>query len=328
MNNHDTSETTAGCCSPNAPRRDDTGQAAQPAIMQRANAGTTPAPERSESLISLPGGDFLMGAADREGFPADGEGPVRRVSLRPFLIDAVAVSNARFAAFVAATGYVTEAETSGWSYVFAGLLPDDFPATRAVVAAPWWRQVYGAYWRQPEGAHSSLDGRLDHPVVHVSWHDAVAYTVWAGLRLPTEAEWEYAARGGLSQRRYAWGDELTPGGVHHCNIWQGDFPTANSLADGYLGTAPVASFAPNGYGLYNVSGNTWEWCADWFSSAVHRVSRPRNPRGPLTGQNRVIRGGSYLCHASYCNRYRVAARSSNTPDSTTGHLGFRCARDA
>ena len=278
-------------------------------------------------MLCLPGGTFLMGADDREGFPGDGEGPVREITLRPFWIDATAVTNARFAEFVASTGYATEAERYGWSFVFGGLLPDDFPETRGVAAAPWWREVHGASWRAPEGPQSNIAGREQHPVVHVSWIDAQAYCGWAGVRLPTEAEWEYAARGGLERKRYPWGDELTPGGEHMCNIWQGAFPAKNTLEDRFYGTAPVGSFPPNGFGLHDTSGNAWEWCADWFSPTFH-VNGPReDPIGPSLGSARVIRGGSYLCHASYCNRYRVAARSSNTPDSTTGHMGFRCARD-
>jgi formylglycine-generating enzyme required for sulfatase activity len=279
-------------------------------------------------MLRLDGGPFLMGTDDGSGFPADGEGPVREVTLKPFFIDPHAVTNERWAAFVKATGYRTEAERYGWSFVFVGLLPPGFPPTRGVVQTPWWRQVHGASWRHPEGRHSSITDRMHHPVVHVSWNDALAYCRWAGLRLPTEAEWEYAARGGLVQQRYAWGDDLTPGGRHMCNIWQGTFPSHNTRADGYLGTAPVDTFAPNGYGLYNVCGNVWEWCADWFSPSFHRDAPRSNPQGPPAGQNRVIRGGSYLCHESYCNRYRVAARSSNSPDSSTGHMGFRCARDA
>jgi formylglycine-generating enzyme required for sulfatase activity len=269
-----------------------------------------------------------MGTEDREGFAADGEGPIREITLRPFWIDATPVTNARFAAFVAATGYVTEAERYGWSFVFAGLLPDDFPDTRGVAAAPWWREVHGASWRAPEGPQSSLDGREQHPVVHVSWNDAQAYCAWAGVRLPTEAEWEYAARGGLKRKRFPWGDDLTPGGRHMCNIWQGAFPAKNTNDDGFYGTAPVASFPANGFGLYDMSGNAWEWCADWFSPTFHASGPHEDPAGPPTGTAKVIRGGSYLCHASYCNRYRVAARSSNTPDSATGHMSFRTARDA
>jgi sulfatase modifying factor 1 len=278
-------------------------------------------------MARLPSGAFLMGTDDAAGYPTDGEGPVREVRVNPFWIDATAVSNARFAAFVAATGYVTEAERSGWSFVFAGLLPDGFPSTRAVAAAPWWRQVEGADWRHPEGPHTGIDDRMNHPVVHVSWVDAMTYCGWAGARLPTEAEWEYAARGGLEQQRYPWGDELTPRGEHRMNVWQGAFPSRNTCDDGYYGTAPVDAFPPNGYGLFHMTGNVWEWCLDWFHPTYHVRASRDNPTGPPAGTYKVMRGGSYLCHASYCFRYRVAARSSNTPDSSTGNLGFRCARD-
>jgi formylglycine-generating enzyme required for sulfatase activity len=280
-----------------------------------------------EGMVLLRGGEFLMGTKEREGYPADGEGPVRRVTLGPFWIDALAVSNARFAAFVTATGHVTEAEKYGWSFVFAGLLPANFPDTRSVSQAPWWRQVYGADWRHPEGPASSIDQRLNHPVLHVSWNDARAYCRWSGKRLPTEAEWEYAARGELEQKRYPWGDELTPNGEHRMNVWQGVFPRSNTMEDGFFGTAPVDSFPPNNYGLHNMTGNVWEWCADWFSPTYHIGGPRKNPKGPRSGTHRLMRGGSYLCHASYCYRYRVAARSANTPESSTGNLGIRCVRD-
>ena len=270
---------------------------------------------RHSELLLLAGGTFLMGSEDPGGFPADGEGPVRPAEVGPFRISPNAVTTEEFGAFVKAAGHRTMAERSGWSFVFAGLLPDDFEPTRAVAGAHWWRQVEGADWRRPEGPGSSIEERRDHPVVHVSWTDARAYCRWAGVRLPTEAEWEFAARGGLEQQRYPWGDELEPGGEYRCNIWQGTFPTQNTCADGFFGTAPVDSFPPNGFGLYNTSGNAWEWCADWFDP------QPAPERG------KVIRGGSYLCHHSYCNRYRVAARSRNTPASTTGHMGFRVAAD-
>jgi formylglycine-generating enzyme required for sulfatase activity len=255
---------------------------------------------------------------------------VREVRVGAFEIDAYAVTNRRFAAFAEATGYVTDAERFGWSFVYAGFLPAELRRrARRPEETPWWCGVPGADWRRPEGPGSSVEERWDHPVVHVSWADAAAFCDWAGLRLPTEAEWEYAARGGLVGARYPWGEELTPGGEHRCNIWQGRFPFKNTGEDGYLGTAPVDAFQPNGYGLYNVAGNVWEWCADWFSPDWHVTGprRDRDPVGPPDGEARVMRGGSYMCHESYCNRYRVAARSSNTPDSSAGNIGFRCVRD-
>jgi sulfatase modifying factor 1 len=278
-------------------------------------------------MLSLDAGAFLMGSEDPDGFPADGEGPIREFTLRPFWIDPMAVSNRRFAEFVDATRHVTDAERYGWSFVFGGLLPDEFPDTRGIASAPWWRQVFEADWRRPEGAHSSIEGRLDHPVVHVSWRDARAFCAWAGLRLPSEAEWEFAARGGLVQKRFPWGDEVEPGGRHRMNVWQGTFPSHNTVADGYLGTCPVDTFEPNGFGLHNTSGNVWEWCDAPFGSAWQGGGAEVSPAG-AEGDAKVIRGGSYLCHASYCNRYRVAARSSNTAPSSTGNMGFRCARDA
>lgn len=282
-----------------------------------------------EGMIHLPGGTFLMGTDDEEGFLTDGEGPVREVYVNPFYIDACAVTNAQFATFVDATGYKTDAENYDWSFVFYSFLPPKVAKhAKRAVEAPWWRAVNGACWKWPEGLGSYIRDRMDHPAIHVSWNDAMAYCAWAGKRLPTEAEREYAARGGLEQKTYPWGDELLPGGKHRCNIWQGDFPTHNTEEDGYAGTCPVRSFPPNGYGLYEVSGNVWEWCFDWFSAAFH-VNGPRhNPKGPPTGEAKVMRGGSYLCHTSYCNRYRVAARTSNTPDSSTENMGFRCAMDA
>ncbi|MFF8615599.1 formylglycine-generating enzyme family protein [Streptomyces sp. NPDC015350] len=289
-------------------------------------------PQRSstrEGTVLLPGGEFLMGAEDAEGFPNDGEGPVRPVRLAPFRIDACAVSNERFAAFVDATGYRTDAERLGWSYVFAGFLP---AALRRGAPrpehTPWWCGVRGAAWNRPEGPGSAVDDRADHPVVHVSWNDAAAYASWAGKRLPTEAEWEYAARGGLEQKRYPWGDELNPDGSFRCNIWRGTFPAKNTAEDGHRGTAPVDAFEPNGYGLFNMSGNVWEWCADWWTTD-HGAARPLvDPSGPATGTDKVIRGGSHMCHRSYCNRYRVAARTANSPDSSSGHASFRCVAPA
>ena len=265
-----------------------------------------------------------MGSAGREAYPADGEAPVHNVGSEPV--------QHRFRrrverpirhVRVAQTGFVTEAERFGWSFVFAGFLPDDFPDTRGVVDAPWWRQVHGADWRHPDGPDSGLAGREQHPVIHVSWNDAQAYCGWAGVRLPTEAEWEYATRGGRASSVYPWGDDLEPDGEHLMNVFQGTFPSGNAAADGYAGTAPVDSFPPNGFGLHNMTGNVWEWCADWFDPTYYRTGSRPDPTGPESGTHRVMRGGSYLCHASYCRRYRVAARSANTPDSSTGNLGFR-----
>jgi formylglycine-generating enzyme len=277
-------------------------------------------------MVRLDGGAFLMGSEDDLAYPADGEGPVREVEVSPFWIDPHAVSNADFARFAEETGHVTEAERFGWSFVFAGELPDDFPPTRAVAAAPWWRQVEGADWRHPKHPGSDIESRMDHPVVHISHSDAIAYCEWAGKRLPTEAEWEFAARGGLEGKAFPWGDELEPGGEHRMNVWQGDFPAANTCADGWYGTAPVDAFPPNGHGLHNATGNVWEWTADWFDREFRRRDRPRDPLGPADGTLKLQKGGSYLCHASYCRRYRVAARQGNAPDSSAGNLGFRCAR--
>lgn len=271
-----------------------------------------------------------MGSDYARGFPADGEGPVREVTLDPFYIDRTPVTNLAFAEFVRKTGYRTEAEVFGWSFVFQGhIAREDYArlVEDTVLAAPWWCKVWAADWRHPEGPDSNIDARGDYPVVHVSWNDAAAFARWAGKRLPTEAEWEYAARGGLEQKLYPWGDELTPDGKHMCNIWQGEFPTRDTAEDGYSAPAPANAFPPNGYGLYTITGNAWEWCADWFDAAFHRTASRVNPKGPATGAAKVMKGGSYLCHASYCNRYRVAARTANTPDSSTTNIGFRCVRN-
>ena len=278
-------------------------------------------------MVLVEGGEFVMGNSGPWAYPGDGEGPLRQVRVDAFRIDRHAVSNAEFAAFVEQTGYVTEAERFGWSFVFAGLLPDDFPPTRGVAQAPWWRQVEEADWRRPEGPESELDRRIDHPVLHVSWNDAQAYCEWAGKRLPSEAEWEYAARGGLDGKVFPWGDELEPGGEHRMNVWQGAFPRENTCADGFYGTCPVGAYPANGYGLHNMTGNVWEWCADWYSPDFHTRDRRTNPQGPPRGTHRSTRGGSYLCHHSYCRRYRVAARNSLEPESTTGNTGFRCVSD-
>ena len=306
----------SACCAPSA------GREGEPDAHPAPAAATT-AFDVGATMVAVDGGSFRMGSVDDRAYPADGEGPMHVVELSPFSIDAHAVDNDRFAAFVDATGHVTEAERFGWSFVFGGFLPDDFEETRAVANAPWWRQVFGSDWRRPEGPHSNLDGRGDHPVIHVSWNDAQAYCDWSGTRLPTEAEWEFAARGGRRSGAFPWGDELEPGGEHLMNVFQGTFPNADTAADGFAGTAPVDAFAPNGFGLHNMTGNVWEWCSDWFDPGYYQHSPRRDPAGPPSGTHRVMRGGSYLCHESYCRRYRVSARSANSPDSSTGNLGFR-----
>lgn len=287
----------------------------------------------AKGMVGVPAGPFWMGSEDQDVFPDDGEGPVREVTVSTFRIDAKAVTSTQFAGFVKATGYVTEAERFGWSFVFHQFVdPQDRAAVMnaRVPEAPWWLGVTGADWLHPEGPSSDVRTRSNHPVVHVSHADASAYARWAGKRLPTEAEWEKAARGGLDRQRFPWGDEFTPRDQYRCNTWQGSFPRQNTGDDGFLSTAPVAAFRPNAFGLFNTSGNVWEWCADWFSPDWHAADSTAtriDPAGPPDGEVRVMRGGSYLCHESYCNRYRVAARTRNTPDSSSGHLGFRCAID-
>lgn len=280
---------------------------------------------QEQKMSFIPGGSFYMGDSFNEGMPQDGESPVKKVEISPFYMDKYAVTNKDFAEFVESTGYVTESEKFKWSFVFYQFVDKD-KVELAVQSNHWWLPVKYAYWFQPEGKGSTIENRMDHPVVQVTWNDAIAYCKWAGKRLPTEAEWEFAARGGLVKKRYPWGDELTPNGEHLCNIWQGVFPTYNDNSDGYTGTAPVDAFKQNGYGLYNMSGNVWEWCNDWFDSRYDH-SQIKDPKGSSNGQNRSMRGGSFLCHHSYCNRYRVAARTSNPPDTSSSNLGFRCVSD-
>lgn len=257
----------------------------------------------------------------------DGETPVHAVVVGGFEIDTTSVTNADWAAFVEATGHITEAESFGYSAVFhLALAADVEDVISRAPRTPWWLGVRGADWRHPGGRRSSVAGLEDHPVVHVSWNDALAYCDWAARSLPSEAEWEIASRGGIEGARYPWGDELPArdgAGQWPCNIWQGTFPETNTCADGWPATAPVRSYEPNGYGVWQSVGNVWEWCADWFDPGYYARSPHRDPRGPESGQARVLRGGSYLCHDSYCNRYRNAARSSNTPDSSMGNAGFR-----
>jgi formylglycine-generating enzyme required for sulfatase activity len=309
-------------------------------------------------MVWVPGGEFTMGTDDRIGW-AD-ERPAHRVRVDGFWMDETDVTNAQFAAFVEATGYVTTAErpVDAWeilrqlppgtaappkenlvpgSLVF---LPTSGPVRTAGpgVHRQWWRWTPGANWRHPEGPGSSIEGREDHPVVHVSWHDAVAYAKWAGKRLPTEAQWEFAARGGLEGKTYAWGDEAFSEKEPQCNCWQGEFPNKNTAKDGYERTSPVKAFAPNGFGLYDMTGNVWQWCSDWYDVALYREragqgvvvnptgpERSRDPRQPYAPL-RCQKGGSFLCHPSYCLRYRPSARHGCTPDTGMSHVGFRCVK--
>ena len=272
-------------------------------------------------------GKFLMGTNYDLGFISDGEGPIREIELDEFYMDKFPVTNLEFEKFCSTTNYKTEAESYGWSFVFYQLVSEKIKkeVRESVSNAPWWWKIDGANWRNPYGKDSSLDGLENHPVVHVSWNDANAYSNWVGKDLPTEAEWEYAARGGLEQKLYSWGDD-TSEIYNKCNIWDGNFPNQNTLDDGWLGTSPVDFFKPNNFDIYDTSGNVWEWCSDWFSSSYHSNDRKEtrlNPSGPKFGTSKVMKGGSYLCNDSYCNRYRVAARTENSPDSSTGNLGFR-----
>ena len=301
----------SSCCSP-----PDRGAAPSPSPLP-----VVPAAMRPSRLVRIPGGRFATGT-DRPVFSQDGEGFRRTVELKSFLIDPHAVTNAWFADFVAATGYRTEAERFGWSPVFR---PGGAAAGHSDTPA-WWDRVDGANWRSPGGPGSAAPPQ--HPVVQVSWADASAFAAWAGGRLPTEAEWECAAAGGLRNPRYPWGDaEPDDRNFMPCNIWQGTFPTRNTAADSFSGTAPVDAFTPNGFGLFNMVGNTWEWCADAFHiRSLARATAERNAAAQRQGM-RLLKGGSFLCHHSYCHRYRIAARAGAAPDSATPHVGFRLVFD-
>ena len=295
-------------------------------------------------MVWIAGGEAVLGSQT-----GDDDAPRHRVRLAGFWLDATEVTNAQFAAFVAATGHVTDAE----QVPSAAELPD-VPAGERVAGslvftppptavdlddfAQWWRFVPRACWRHPAGPGSSIDGLGDHPVVHVSWRDAAAYAAWAGKRLPTEAEWEYAARGGLDQRRYVWGDQAPSAREPRANIWQGSFPRENTRLDGFAATCPVRAFPANGHGLFGMSGNVWEWCADWYDARAYGDGRavrvdPQGPaRAPGPGDagapERVMRGGSFLCSDAYCLGYLPGTRMKSTPDTSLCHTGFRCASSA
>lgn len=311
------------CCAPaRVTARADTSKK-----RQNERPGDTPdqpTPSRSRT-VTIPAGDALLGT-DRPFIAVDGEGPLRRRRIRSFRMDETAVTQGQFAAFVAATGYQTDAERLGDSFVFEAFLPPDAPPSRAVAEAPWWRVIPGANWRHVFGPDRPSRAAPDDPVVHVTWNDATAYAAWAGGRLPTEREWEHAARGGLGDVKYPWGDQdPDERGFFPCNIWQGIFPRQDTGADGYVGCAPARSFAPNGYGLYNMVGNVWEWTSAPFK--VRSLKRATQAAHQGKAGYKLNKGGSFLCHASYCFRYRIAARSGSTPDSSTSHQGFRLVYD-
>ena len=276
-------------------------------------------------LTSLSGGWFYMGT-DNALYPQDGEAPRRRVFISPFAIAATTVTNAEFAHFVSATGYQTSAEILGRSFVFkpGANSKSALSGSNPVAYAPWWQDTEAACWHAPQGHGSTIAEIPDHPVTHVSYTDALHYCDWSNTRLPTEAQWEYAARGGLTDYDFPWGDTLEPNGQHRCNIWQGQFPTNNTASDSYALTAPVNAYPPNAFGLYNMTGNVWEWVADRFTTN-HSPRPVKNPAGPLNGKYYVTRGGSFLCHHSYCARYHVFSRQSLTADTSCANIGFRVA---
>ncbi|MHA6689946.1 formylglycine-generating enzyme family protein [Devosia sp. A449] len=308
----------------------DDGSAAKSCCSASRGSGTvTPEPAavgrggQSVDAIHFPRATGLVGT-NQPIFAADGESPRRAVKLAAFRLEAETVTNARFAAFVAETGYVTEAERFGWAPVFRGLL-GPIPPAASPGELSWWVKVEGACWQSPEGPGSNLATRQDHPVVQVSWRDAKAFAEWCGGRLPSEAEWEHAARGGLADPKFPWGDDEPDDQTIHANIWQGQFPHHNTAADGYFGTAPGTAFAPNCQGLYSMIGNVWEWTADPFRiRSASLQARRRNDIATQT-QEKTLKGGSFLCHISYCYRYRIAARMALTADSCASNVGFRVA---
>jgi formylglycine-generating enzyme len=312
------------------------------AIPTRMNTNL-PAGNAPEGMVWIPGGEFSMGIGDVADIcgadePTHDAKPVHRVYVDGFWMDAKEVTNAQFKKFVDATGYVTVAERKPRAEDFPNA-PADLLVPGALVFSPpdkpvslknpsaWWRYVPGANWKYPGGPESSIEGRENFPVVQVAYEDAVACAKWAGKRLPTEAEWEFAARGGVSGGAFTWGAELKPGGRWEANIWEGNFPNRNTAEDGFAGLAPVGSFHPNQFGLYDMTGNVWEWCADWYADDFYKNSPRENPLGAGNGTERVIRGGSWMCAENFCTNYRVAARSHATPDSGLNNLGFRCVRD-
>ncbi len=305
-------------------------------------------------MVWIAGGEFSMGSADPTvgghcHEPMDDARPIHRVFVSGFFIDQTEVTNESFARFVKETGYLTIAERKPSAPDLPGVPAEKLVAGSSIFTPTqgpvpldqplkWWRYVAGASWKHPGGPGTTLEGRQQHPVVHIAFQDAIAYSRWAGKDLPTEAEWEYAARGGQSGKLYPWGDELKPNGRFVANIYQGQFPVADTGKDGFVGSAPVGSFAPNPYGLYDMAGNAWEWTRDWYRADAYardaQLGTVRDPAGPDASDDpsepgvpkRVQRGGSFLCTSEYCTRYMVGTRGKGEPDSPAGHLGFRCVK--
>jgi formylglycine-generating enzyme required for sulfatase activity len=317
-----------GCCITDAVEAAELDDARFLAAAEAVRPGPTDIRHMLRSgFLEIPGGFFEMGTRNSR-YADDLDSPRRRVHVSSFLISPTTVTNDAFAIFVQDTGYRTVAERLGWSFVFHLLLENLDAHSETPPGLHWWRRVDGACWSYPEGPGSDLSHRRDHPVVHVCWYDAIAYCRWAGQRLPTEAEWEKAARGGLNRCKFPWGNTFLRDGAHGMNTFQGRFPDEDTGEDGYVGTAPAISFAPNEFGLYNMTGNVWEWVQDRFGPLPQGTHRPpRDPRGPAEGYARVQRGGSFLCHVSYCDRYHVHSRTWNHPDSATSNIGFRTVCD-
>jgi len=314
-----TSNDSKGCCTPRASKEPVANTPATEYLTHVQNPGTT------IPTCDIPNGTALLGT-QQSLIPLDEESPCRQKEVSSYKIMQTTVTNGMFREFIEDTNYVTEAERFGWSFVFHDQLPEDFKATQAVQATQWWRKVEKANWQQICGPDAEYELHPDHPVVHVSWNDANAFAQWAGGRLPTETEWEHAARGGLGDVMFPWGSkEPDDNNFQPCNIWQGQFPSSNSCKDGYTATAPAKSFEPNGYGLYNMAGNVWEWTSGRFK--IEGRSKESRQHAKHYKGSKLLKGGSFLCHKSYCFRYRIAARTGNTPDSTTTHQGFRLVFD-
>lgn len=345
----DSAKKAAMCCESNIPAR-------FPGLKGPVGDTAALGEKSHKDMVWIKGGSFGMGGDNKQASPD--EYPKHKVSVTGFWMDVTEVTNAQFAAFVKATNYITTAERKpDWEELKKQVPPGTpKPDESLLVAASlifkqpgqsvnlndysqWWAWEKGADWKHPQGPKSNINGKENYPVVHISWYDAQAYCKWAGKRLPTEAEWEWAARGGLQNNIYPWGNEAVDKGAPKANSWQGEFPVKNTLRDKFFGAAPVASFKANGYGLYDMAGNVWEWCSDYYNNTyyqtINRSEGINDPQGPTKSydpdepyaQKRVIRGGSFLCNDSYCSGYRVARRMKSTEDSGMEHLGFRCVMD-